>query len=175
MVHETELKVASQEFFKAFSLNITPQDMVSYFSTTYPVIIQHAPASCPHASVSRLIGPNALRSYFDLLATYWIRSDVKIRISPQVVDKRTRSVLLGASVTWMWRKSGRKWTEDFTWMIEFDEGLKIISLITRTVSEARTCVMRATDTDRGISSHENIVSYEIRLLYYIYLIVLGVI
>ncbi|KAF8803421.1 hypothetical protein BYT27DRAFT_7145152 [Phlegmacium glaucopus] len=158
MAHERELEAASQEFLEAFSSNISPQNMVSYFSTTHPVIIQHAPASCTRPSASRLIGPNALRSYFDLLATHWIRSDVKIRSAPQVVDGEARSVILGASVTWMWRKSGRKWTEDFTWTIEFDEGLKIISLIIQTVSEARTCIMRATDRDNGtFNSNDDIM------------------
>lgn len=154
MAHEAELKTASQEFLDAFSLNISPQNITSYFSTCYPVIIQHAPASCTHPSASRFIGPTAIRSYFDLLAIHWSRSDVKIRTAPQVVDGETQAVVLGASVTWKWLKSGRKWTEDFTWTMGFDDELKIISLVSQTVSEASTCVMRATD----------IVSYKMAIL-----------
>ncbi|KAF8157952.1 hypothetical protein B0H34DRAFT_706900 [Crassisporium funariophilum] len=141
---ERQLKAASEAFFDAFSSNTTPINLLSYFSTTCPIILQHAPANCPHPHTSRLVGGNALRSYFDLLATHWSRSDAKIRHAPQA-DADTRSVVLGASITWMWRKSGRKWTEDFTWTLEFDDALKIVSFVARTVSGPGTCVMRAVD------------------------------
>lgn len=92
------------------------------------------------------MGSNAIRSYFDLLATHWTRSNARIRATTQI-DEPNRRVVVSASVDWAWRKSGRKWTEDFTWTLDFDENLEIISFIIRTVSGPGTCIMRAIDID----------------------------
>ncbi|KDR83063.1 hypothetical protein GALMADRAFT_238865 [Galerina marginata CBS 339.88] len=146
MISEQQLRASSETFFDAFSSNKPPNKMLSFFSNTAPVIIQHAPASCPHPHTSRLNGSNAIRSYFDLLATHWTRSDAKIR-SPLQVDTNNRRVTLAASVTWMWRKSGRKFVEEFTWTLDYDEGLKLFSFVIRTVSGPGTCVMRAIDSE----------------------------
>ncbi|CAA7262830.1 unnamed protein product [Cyclocybe aegerita] len=154
MVAEGQLREASEAFFDAFASDTPPLKLLSYFSTTSPVTIQHAPAECPIPQASRLVGPNALRSYFDLLSTHFLRGPVHAQAPPQV-DPIARQVTLAASTTWTWRKSGRAWTEDFIWTLEYDEGLKIVSFVIRTVSGPGTCVMRAVDTDplmRGCSN-----------------------
>jgi len=141
-----QLGTSSESFFAAFASNKPPIEMLCYFSTTSPVIIQHAPDSCPHPHTSRLIGSNAIRSYFDLLATHWTRSNARFRATTQV-DELNRRAVVSASIDWAWRKSGRKWTEDFTWTLDFDENLEIVSFVIRTVSGPGTCVMRAIDVD----------------------------
>ncbi|KIM40946.1 hypothetical protein M413DRAFT_445721 [Hebeloma cylindrosporum] len=141
-----QLRASSESFFAAFASNKPPIKMLCYFSTTSPVIIQHAPESCPHPQTSRLIGSNAIRSYFDLLATHWTRSNARTR-APTQIDERNRRVVVFASIDWAWKKSGRKWTEDFTWTLDFDESLNIVSFVIRTVSGPGTCVMRAIDVD----------------------------
>jgi len=146
MVSEQRLQDASGAFFDAFSANLSPASMLDYFSTTTPVVLQHAPAACPHPQTSRLVGANAVRSYFDLLSTHWIRSDVSL-LSPTQVDQQTRRVVITASATWMWRKSGRKWIEDFVWTLDFDEGLEIVSFVIQTVSAPSTCIMQAVDAE----------------------------
>ncbi|KAJ6585471.1 hypothetical protein B0H19DRAFT_981654 [Mycena capillaripes] len=123
----------------------TPSDiLIGHFSSTKEVVIQHAPALCPHPFTSRLTGLNAVRSYFDLLATHWIRSDTKIH-TRSVVD--TNQVAVNASVQWTWRSSGRSWREDFLCTLDYDDNLKIVGMIVATESAPGTCVMRAVDAD----------------------------
>ncbi|PPQ71817.1 hypothetical protein CVT26_007732 [Gymnopilus dilepis] len=149
MISEQQLRASTNAFFDAFSSNNPPLKMLSFFSTTSPVIIQHAPATCPHPHTSRLDGSNAIRSYFDVLATHFVRSDAKI-LSPLQVDLNKRRANLTASVTWKWKKSGRKFVEEFTWTLDYDEGLRIVSFVIRTVSGPGTCVMRAIDSEPAL-------------------------
>lgn len=136
---------ATNAFFLALASNTCSLTLLTHFSTTHPVTIQHAPALCPHPQTSRLSGLNAVRSYFDLLATNWTRSKMAIRTNPRA-DAKARRVVVGASVTWMWRRSGREWDEDFTCTLEFDENYKISSFVVKTDSAPETCVMRAVDS-----------------------------
>ena len=69
-----------------------------------------------------------------------------IRTKPRA-DAKAHRVVVGASVTWMWRRSGHEWDEDFTCTLEFDENYKISSFIVRTDSAPETCVMRAVDSE----------------------------
>ncbi|KAF8876197.1 hypothetical protein CPB84DRAFT_1752466 [Gymnopilus junonius] len=146
MISEQQLRASSESFFGAFSSNSSPLRMLSFFSTTSPVIVQHAPATCPHPHTSKLDGSNAVRSYFDVLATHFNRSEAKIQ-KPLQIDVNKRRVNLTASITWKWKKSGREFVEEFTWTLDYDEGLRIVNFVIRTVSGPGTCVMRAIDTE----------------------------
>lgn len=144
------LKASTKAFFDAFAVSTQPVKMLAFFSTQSPVILQHAPIECPHPQTSRLDGSNAIRSYFDILATHWTRSDVKLRQAPEI-DAENRRVVVPASVVWKWRRSGRQFREIFTWTLEFDDNMKITSFVVKTISG--TCVMRATDTADTESPH----------------------
>lgn len=141
-----QLLAATERYLAAFANNKTHSlTLLSYFSTTSPIWIQHYPATCSHPQSSLLRGPNAIRSYFDLLATHWTRTCMRRRTLQ--ADAPTRTIVLEGSVTWTWKKSGRSWVEDFTCTLAFDELLKIVSFSVRTDSEVKTCVMRAKDVD----------------------------
>jgi hypothetical protein len=142
---DSHFLATTDAFFQALAANQPPLKLLAFFSTTSPVSIQHAPRSCPHPHASRLHGLNAIRSYFDLLATHWERK--AIQLHSQVVSKGSRSVTTTASVTWRWKKSGRTWNEDFTCTLEFDDHLKICNFLVTTESSPSTCVMRAVDPD----------------------------
>ncbi|TFK34750.1 hypothetical protein BDQ12DRAFT_337022 [Crucibulum laeve] len=141
----SELLATSDAFFTALANNTASVALLSYFSSTHLVSIQHAPAKCPHPQTSRLTGSNAIRSYFDLLATHWVR--LGMTRHSQRADAEARRVIVSASVIWKWKRSGRKWTEDFTCTLEFDESLKIVNLVIKTEGAPSTCVMRAVDVD----------------------------
>ncbi|KAF9481114.1 hypothetical protein BDN70DRAFT_876717 [Pholiota conissans] len=143
---DQELRASGQAFFDAFAANTPPIKMLHHFSTSSPAVLQHTPLDCPHPFTSKLSGSNALRSYFDLLATNWTRSNAHIRDELEV-DASNRRVVIPASVTWTWKRSGRHWREDFTWTLDFDDTLKISSFVIRTMSGPGTCVMRAVDID----------------------------
>lgn len=95
--------------------------------------------------MNRLQGTNAVRSYFDLLATYWKRSNARL-LAPLQIDVDKLHVVLTAAITWTWQ-SGKSFTEEFTWNLDFDDEAKIISFVVWTTSPSHTCVMLATDRD----------------------------
>ncbi|KAF9013119.1 hypothetical protein BDQ17DRAFT_1404701 [Cyathus striatus] len=134
-------------FFTSLSTNTSPLALLSYFSAVIPPRIQHCPSTCPHPSASLLYGSNAVRSYFDLVATHWVRTAMSLTSMTPDPDFNKRRVHVRGSVQWMWRGSGRRWTEDFSCLVEFDEGMKIIAFLIKTESAPETCVMRAVDRD----------------------------
>ncbi|KAJ7696690.1 hypothetical protein B0H17DRAFT_390030 [Mycena rosella] len=146
MSSNQQLLFAAEVLFLDLAASTLSSDILAtHFSTTNEVAIQHAPALCPHPYTSRVTGLNGVRSYFDLLATHWLRSDMKIH-ERTVVDPHR--VAVTASVQWTWRLSGRSWREDFLCTLEYDDHLKIVGMIVETRSAQGTCVMRAVDADR---------------------------
>ncbi|KIY51541.1 hypothetical protein FISHEDRAFT_70766 [Fistulina hepatica ATCC 64428] len=133
---------AQQSVFTDFSASASPTTMLSHFSTMSEPIIEHAPMGCPMASLSHLKGSNAVRSYFDILATNWRHSDIDVYSVD--VDAAHRSVSVCASITWTWRSSGHRFREDFVSNLQFDEHLKLQSFVIKTLPGSE-CVMRAKD------------------------------
>ncbi|KAF7364788.1 hypothetical protein MVEN_00348800 [Mycena venus] len=139
-----QLLFAAEVLFLDLSANSNSNIIISHFSSTQEVVIQHAPLLCPHPHTSRLTGLNAVRSYFDLLFTHWTRSNMKIH-SRTVVEPN--QVAVSASVQWTWRSSGRSWKEEFLCTLDYDDNLKIVGMIVETNSAPGTCIMRAIDED----------------------------
>ncbi|KAJ7578191.1 hypothetical protein C8J56DRAFT_969277 [Mycena floridula] len=139
------LTFAADALFTDLGCNSPPIVLLGHFSQTHLVVIQHAPLTCPHAKESRLTGLNAVRSYFDILATHWDRSEPKRH--SLVVKEDTMQVDVAASVKWTWKASGKSFREDFTCTLDFDEHAKVTSFIMNTTSGPGTCVMRAVDIE----------------------------
>ncbi|KAL0946787.1 hypothetical protein HGRIS_012960 [Hohenbuehelia grisea] len=136
-----QLEAATDAFFSDLVVTPAPSRiLLSYFSTSEHVVFEHAPRQ---ARRSPLYGLNAVRSYFDLLATHWTRYD-GVRHRTDVYEGANRVVIF-ASVHWQWRTSGRSWREDFTCTLEFDDHLKIKTFVILTESSPQTCVMHAVD------------------------------
>ncbi|KAJ3535936.1 hypothetical protein NMY22_g6261 [Coprinellus aureogranulatus] len=133
-------------FRDALCTDRTSSQLLEYFSTSQEPVIQHAPAECPNPLSSRLAGLNAVRSYFDIQATHWRRDHIGVRNLPQL-DTETRTMVVDASIVWVWRCSRRRWTEDVNCTITLDEDMKITSFIIRTESGAGTCVWRRKDVN----------------------------
>ncbi|KAJ7133533.1 hypothetical protein C8R44DRAFT_664096 [Mycena epipterygia] len=139
-----QLLFAAEVLFLDLSANTSSNILATHFSSTKEVVIQHTPALCPHPHTSRVTGLNAARSYFDLLATHWLRSNTEV-YTRTVVE--THQVAVTASAQWTWRASGRSWKEEFVCTLEYDDHLKIVAMIVETNSAPGTCVMRAVDAD----------------------------
>jgi hypothetical protein len=105
-------------------------------------------------------GLNAVRSYFDLLATHWTRSDMQSQFVSADLD--ARRITFTGSVTWTWKKSGRSWREDFSCTVAFDEALKITHFGVRTESDTKTCIMRA--VDESIAMEAPIIQVAVSLI-----------
>ncbi|KAJ7019425.1 hypothetical protein C8F04DRAFT_334476 [Mycena alexandri] len=140
-----QLLFAAEVLFLDLASDASSNILVRHFSSTEEVVLQHAPALCQHPHTSRVTGMNAVRSYFDLLATHWLRSETKLH-SQRVVEGCSK-VTVTASVKWTWRLSGRSWREDFSCTLEYDDHLKVVQMIIETNSPQGTCVMRAIDAD----------------------------
>ncbi|THU80548.1 hypothetical protein K435DRAFT_785397 [Dendrothele bispora CBS 962.96] len=160
------LRIAANALFSDIFSNNPSSALLTHFSRSHPVTIQHAPAGDPYPQSSRLIGLNAVRSYFDLLSTHWHRAETKIH-SIQITTPTSSStgssttasspsssstscsnspcVILTASVQWTWKCSGNSWREDFTCVLEYDDFVKVTSFVVRTDSLPETCVLRARD------------------------------
>ncbi|KAF8628698.1 hypothetical protein AX15_003756 [Amanita polypyramis BW_CC] len=134
---------AATAFFADFSKNAAPACLLTYFSTTQPIAIQHAPAFFPDGRASRMSGANAIRSYFDLITAHFTRAPLVIKTIE--ADTNNSAITVDASIVWTWRRSHRRWREDLICTIRFDEAFKIVSLNLETVSEPETCVMHAVD------------------------------
>ena len=135
-----QLLAATHAFLADIAAETSSVCLLSHFSTTQQVSFNHSPEE---NGTNSLTGLNAVRSYFDLLATHWTRHDVKehhIAVYPEF-----QRVILKASVRWVWKASGRGWREEFTCTIDYDDHVKVKRLAVRTDSPPSTCVMRAVD------------------------------
>ncbi|TRM60601.1 hypothetical protein BD626DRAFT_127019 [Schizophyllum amplum] len=120
--------------------------LVAHFSTLHEPQIQHAPAACPLAQrgLSRLRGLNAVRSYFDLLATHFERAGVA-EVRRMWADPTRRAATAQVETKWRWRASGRKFEEELDMELVFDEQMKIVSFVVATTGG--TCMMNAVDVE----------------------------
>jgi hypothetical protein len=135
-----QLLAAAHAFFVDIAAETPSIYLLSHFSTTQEVFFDHSPDECGSGS---LTGLNAIRSYFDILATHWTRHDVQehhIAVYPE-----SQRVIVQASVRWVWKASGRSWREEFTCTLDYDDHVKVKRLTVRTNSPPGTCVMRAVD------------------------------
>jgi hypothetical protein len=138
---EFSLMFAANNLFAAIASHTPPVRLLSHFSRTEPVVIDHTPIHSPHAYPAT--GLNAIRSYFDLLSTHWICESIQrhdMHVRPEVLQ-----VVAKASIIWTWRHSGRSWKEDFTCTLDYDDQLKVKHFLVRTTSPPGTCVMMAVD------------------------------
>ncbi|KAF7314770.1 hypothetical protein MKEN_00951100 [Mycena kentingensis (nom. inval.)] len=150
---QKQLLFAADALFLDIAANAPTKILLSHFSSTQELVIRHQPA--PYTTPCGLFqatsqspphtGINAVRSYFDLLATHWERSDLEIVDGSLRADVPARTVHLRASVEWIWRLSRRAWVEEFACMLVYDENLKVVRMDVETTSGKETCVMCAVD------------------------------
>jgi hypothetical protein len=137
-----QLTVATKELLTAICARTPPLRLLSHFSRTELVVIDHTPINAPHAYPAT--GLNAVRSYFDLLSTHWTCKSFE-RHETNVFPE-AQQVVTKASVIWTWKHSGRSWTEEFTCTFDFDDQLKVKRFLVRTTSPPGTCVMMANES-----------------------------
>lgn len=139
----SDLTAVAEDLFSDIANNSPSIRLLAHFSQHQTVTIQHSFAECKTPDAYRFTGLNAVRSYFDLLATHYERSAME-KHSMRISAHAGRVILLG-SVHWTWRSSRKGWREDFECTIDFDDNLKVISFVMLTTSSPSTCVMRAVD------------------------------
>jgi len=139
--HATPLRSAAESLFADIAEQKTPQSLLSHFSTTQNVTIQH---NYVHSMTPHLfVGLHAVRSYFDLLALHWTRDDMQIYECTEDADKQ--QVVVKAGVRWTWRRSKKSWREEFTCTLDFDEWLKVSRFVVESSPPENNCVMLAVE------------------------------
>jgi hypothetical protein len=91
---------AAEVVFLDLSADTPSNILTAHFSSSNEVVIQHTPILCPYPHTSRLTGLNTVRSYFDLIATAWLRSDMTVHMRTVVEPNQ---VAVSASVQRTWR------------------------------------------------------------------------
>lgn len=137
----TPLQTATHSLLSDFRECKPSLKLVSHFSTTQPVHLQHDYIHTDEPMA--FAGLGAVRSYFDLLALNWTRDEVTCE--GLVMDPEELRVAFQGSIQWKWRISKRTWRERFMCTIEFDEKLKVKSFVVETHPPKATCVMHAVD------------------------------
>lgn len=135
------LQSAAESLFADISAHKSPQALLSHFSTTDNVLLQHDYVHSPEPVA--FTGLHAVRSYFDLLAMNWTRDDMKLH-ECTVISTESK-VVMKANVRWTWRKSKRSWREEFTCTLHFDENKKVKGFVVKTDPPKASCVMHAVD------------------------------
>jgi hypothetical protein len=140
-IGHTPLRSAAESLLADIAAQKTPQSLLSHFSTTQTVTIQH---NYVHSTTPHLfVGLHAVRSYFDLLALHWTRDDMQIHEYTDDADKRR--VVVKANVRWTWRRSKKSWREEFTCTLDFDEWLKVSKFVVESSPPEHNCVMLAVE------------------------------
>ncbi|KAF9026464.1 hypothetical protein BDZ89DRAFT_1134766 [Hymenopellis radicata] len=142
-----QLTLAAEKLIFDIANNASSSRLLSHFSQSNNVVLQHAWSTCQNPNSYRFTGLNAVRSYFDLLSTHYERSCMMQHAIH--VNDSTGRVVVAASVKWTWRSSRHHWQEDYTCYIDYDATLKVVSFIVVTTSAESTCVMRAVDPGSG--------------------------
>ncbi|KAF8908679.1 hypothetical protein CPB85DRAFT_774213 [Mucidula mucida] len=139
---------------KLFTPNTSSNERLSYFSKSHSITIQHSYEGCPSPSMYRFTGVNAVRSYFDLIATHYDCTPLRLHSVPirtRTTEEATWQTFIEATVLWTWKSSGLTWQEDFICTLDLDAGLKVASLVILTTSGEDTCLMRAVDPGRQVA------------------------
>ncbi len=137
---------------KLFNPNVSSNNRLSYFSKSRSVTIQHLYEGCPSPSMYHLTGINAVRSYFDLIATHYDCTPLhSVPIRTCTTEEGMWQAVIQATVLWMWKSSGLTWQEDFICTLDLDAGLKVVLLVILTTSGEDTCLMRAVDPARQVA------------------------
>jgi hypothetical protein len=115
-----QLQAAGDKLFADIAASTSPLLLLSHFSDTEIVVIDHAHID---AHPAPNVGLNAVRSYFDILTTHWSRSNLERHET--FIRPESHQVICRASVWWTWRSSGRKFKEEFTVTVDWDDQLKV--------------------------------------------------
>ena len=138
------LQSAADALFAELARSDSSTALLSYFSRTEIVNLSVASGFNGEPPL-HLTGLNGVRSYFDLVATHWKRS--KMRLHHRHVCPDALRVVLSASVTWTWKESGKSWREDFTCTLDYDDQILVKGFAIQTESGQQTCLMFAVDPD----------------------------
>lgn len=100
------------------------ETLLGYFSTTHEVsAIEHGlPILAPFIG-KRFTGISGIRQYFELIGSLLSYRDMSF--SEYLVDSETMKASVKGAATFTWLNTGQSWDEVFTYMLDFDDELKL--------------------------------------------------
>ena len=118
------LLVAAREFCDAFADKKPPSELFAYFSSSDDVMAyEHGlPQLAPFLG-RQFTGQKGLREYFDLLSS--ALSYENMAFSHLFVDPEVSKVSVRGRATFTWTSTGQSWDEVFTYVLEFDDDVKV--------------------------------------------------
>jgi len=118
---------AAAAFCDAFSAEQPPSAILKHFSSAHVddiIAFEHGlPQLAPFLG-RRFSGLDGVRSYFDLIGKCLSYSDM--RFSNYIVDAFTNQVSVRGEACFTWKSTGQAWDEIFTYVLGFDENLKVL-------------------------------------------------
>jgi hypothetical protein len=119
-----QLLNAATSFCSSFASKEPPETIFSHFSSSTSVLAyEHGlPQLAPFLGRT-FCGSRGIREYFDLLGKHL--SYENMRFSNYLVDTRQRKVSVRGEAQFTWTSTGQGWDEVFTYVLEFDEELKV--------------------------------------------------
>ncbi|KAG2013362.1 hypothetical protein CC2G_010283 [Coprinopsis cinerea AmutBmut pab1-1] len=120
-----KLHCAAQTFCNAFATKKDITTILSLFSTTQEIsATEHGePALAPFLG-RRFEGVEGIKQYFKMIGSLLTYESVSF--SEYVVDPETRKVALKGRGKFKWVETGESWDEIFSYVLDFDEDLKVV-------------------------------------------------
>ncbi|KAF5388000.1 hypothetical protein D9615_000093 [Tricholomella constricta] len=120
-----ELLTSAQLFCEDFANKEDITTLISHFSTTHQVTaIEHGEAFLAPFLGRVFTGLAEVQKYFETIAS--LLSYENMRFSEFVVDPEARKAAMKGRAQFTWLSTGESWDETFTYMLDFDEGNKVI-------------------------------------------------
>lgn len=125
----TSLLTASQSFTSAFASHTLPSIILrTHFSTSSPssiLVHEHGlPQLAPFLG-RPFHGLDGAAAYFELIGQCLSYSDMTF--SDYLVDPEQRRVSVRGAARFTWTETGQSWDEVFTYVLGFDDELRVVS------------------------------------------------
>jgi hypothetical protein len=118
---------AACAFCDAFSAKEPPSSILMHFSSAHVddiIAFEHGlPKLAPFLG-RRFTGADGIRSYFDIIGECLSYTDM--RFSNYIVDPFSNQVSVHGEARFTWKSTDQSWDEVFTYVLGFDEHLKVL-------------------------------------------------
>lgn len=114
----------AERFCDAFASQRPLDDILSHFSTSdEPVAHEHGLQQLTPFTGRTFKGIDGIKDYFTLISDCLSYSDM--HFSDYIVDTSVVRVSVRGQAKFTWKSTGNSWLEIFTYVLEFDDNLKV--------------------------------------------------
>ena len=122
--YRQDLLFTARQFCEAFADKKPQEELFSFFSSSEDVMAyEHGLQQLAPFLGREYKGQHGLKQYFDLLASHL--SYEHMAFSHLFVDPVVSKVSVRGRAKFTWTSTGQSWDEVFTYVLEFDEDIKV--------------------------------------------------